>query len=182
MPARKRIGHWQQTFAGRKFWPLDPDPADVCIEDIAHALSLICRFGGHTGAFYSVAQHSCLVSDLLPPPLQLEGLLHDATETYCGDMVQPLKASLPVFRHVEEKIWIAVAQHFGLPVVRSPQVKAADLAVLMAEKRDLLPHALRWSDEFEAIAPMATHIEPMPPEVARAMFLNRFERLTQNES
>lgn len=76
-----------QTYTGRKFWPLDPRPEDVCIEDIAHALSLKCRFGGHCKRFYSVAQHGALVCNTLnvnggrrSPVLLMQGLMHDAAE------------------------------------------------------------------------------------------------------
>src|SRR5262245_27549306 len=101
----QRIGDWMQTISGRKFWPLDPRPEEVCIEDIGHALSLVCRFGGHCHTFYSVAEHSVRVSLLAEDMakssahwtdenirmIALSGLLHDAAEAYIGDMVRPLK-------------------------------------------------------------------------------------------
>lgn len=70
-----RIGDWMQTASGRMFWPVDPRPEDVEINDIAHALSLTCRYCGHVREFYSVAQHSVLVSDAAPAENRLWPLL-----------------------------------------------------------------------------------------------------------
>lgn len=64
----ERAGDWMQTFTGRQFWPMDPRPEDLDILDIAHALSLLCRFGGHCQRFYSVAEHSVHVSTLATAP------------------------------------------------------------------------------------------------------------------
>src|ERR1017187_10636100 len=74
------------TFSGIHFWPLLPNPADIRIEDIAHALSNQCRFAGHAREFYSVAEHSVRVSQLCPPEDALWGLLHDASEAYLTDV------------------------------------------------------------------------------------------------
>ncbi len=75
-----RIGNWLQTYSGIAYWPLDPRPEEVTIEDIAHHLSLICRFGGAVRRFYSVVEYSVLVSRVGPPVYALQCLLHDATE------------------------------------------------------------------------------------------------------
>ena len=48
------------TYTGRHFDPLHPEEALICIEDIAHALSLICRGNGHVKSFFSVGQHCIL--------------------------------------------------------------------------------------------------------------------------
>src|SRR5690554_7094997 len=81
-----------QTYTGRRFYPLDPNPADVCIEDIAHALSRITRFNAHINAeWYSVAEHSVHVSRIVPPEYALAGLLHDASEAYIADVSRPVK-------------------------------------------------------------------------------------------
>ena len=103
-----RKGDWFVTYSGKQFWPLDPQPQDVCVRDIAHHLSLVCRFGGAVRTHYSVAQHSLIVADILPPRLKLRGLLHDATEAYVGDMVRPLKRFMPDYREVENKVWAAI--------------------------------------------------------------------------
>lgn len=90
-----RRGGWMQTYTGKAFYPLDPRPDEVCIDDIAHALSQIPRFGGHARRHYSVAQHSWHMSCLFGNPLlAYQALLHDAQEAYLGDIVQPLKSCL----------------------------------------------------------------------------------------
>jgi hypothetical protein len=87
-----RKGSWQQTFTGRQFWPCDPRPEDVCLEDIAHHLALMCRFGGACRVFYSVAEHSVRVAELVwdrtngDREAALAGLLHDASEAYLVDI------------------------------------------------------------------------------------------------
>jgi len=95
---------WFLTASGKRFWPLDPRPEDICIEDIAHALSHICRFGGHVREPYSVAQHSVIVSMIVKPENALYGLLHDAAEAYAGDMVRPLKRGMPAYRSIESAV------------------------------------------------------------------------------
>ncbi|MDP3133715.1 MAG: phosphohydrolase, partial [Burkholderiaceae bacterium] len=89
------------TFKGNRFYPAEPRIDGIDIEDIAHGLAYQCRFNGQTSAFYSVAQHSLMVADLVPPALRRAALLHDAAEAYLGDMVKPLKALVPDFGHIE---------------------------------------------------------------------------------
>jgi len=104
------------TFSGISFWPLLPNPDDIRIDDIAHALAHQCRFAGHTRLFYSVAEHSVRVSQLCRPEDALWGLLHDASEAYLSDVPAPLK-ELPEFepyRAAERNLQGAVAQRFGL--------------------------------------------------------------------
>ena len=62
------------TWTGKRFNPLKPDATKVDIRDIAHALSQLCRFGGHCTKFYSVAEHSILVSRMVPPEEELAAL------------------------------------------------------------------------------------------------------------
>ena len=95
---------WIQTYTGRKFHPLDPAMTDFDLRDIAHSLSLLCRFNGHCLRFYSVAEHSVRVSRILPDDLKLWGLLHDAGEAYLTDLPRPVKGQMPGFRDMEDKI------------------------------------------------------------------------------
>lgn len=104
------------------------------IGTIAHALSNINRWTGHTLRPFSVAQHSLLVSYLVPPEFALEALLHDATEAYLGDIAAPLKSLLPEYQRLELIHWEWIAEAFGLPRDMSPEVKYADMQALALEK------------------------------------------------
>jgi hypothetical protein len=89
-----RLGNWMQTQFGNQFWPLDPRPEDFDIKEIASALGKACRYAGHCFGFYSVAEHSVLVSQIVPPEFALTALMHDATEAYLVDIPRPLKPYL----------------------------------------------------------------------------------------
>jgi hypothetical protein len=181
------VDGWIQTYTGRKFWPLNPRAQDVCIEDIAWALSHKARFGGHCRAgLYTVAQHSVLVSRHCGPEDALWGLLHDACEAYWPDILSPVKESIrdlagrPCALDVYEgRIQRAVCQRFGLPARCPPSVKAADVLLLATEARDLMapltPGWRRTPENGYAVPPAV--IRPWPPAHARAVFLRRFERL-----
>ena len=177
----ERKGNWMQTFSGLRFWVMDPSPDEVRIEDIAHALSMQCRYNGHCSTFYSVAQHSVLVSHVLerehPPVVQFWGLIHDAAEAYLGDMVRPLKRSMPAYREAEDRVMLAVVQRMGLQgFSEPPAVKWADTVLLSTERRDLMCHKLDWNQE-ELCPPMPARIIPEPPEDAEEGFLLRFRAL-----
>ena len=172
-----RNGDWFQTYSGIQFYPLDPRPEDICIDDIAHALARTCRFGGHTTDFYSVAQHSVMVSHIVQPELAFVGLMHDATEAYCGDVVQPLKYALPDYLNIEDCIWEAVAARFNLPAFISQEVKHADNVALVTERRDLIQHQRQWGEWTRAYTPLENKILPLTPEEAEAVFIIRFNQL-----
>lgn len=166
-----RAGGWMRTWTGRKFWPLDPRPEDVSIEDIAHALANICRFGGHC-PFYSVAQHSVLVSRLVSERLKPLALLHDAAEAYVGDMVRPLKLFMPPFIGVEGRIQRVICQHFCLPWPAPSAVKDADDIMLVVEARILLGvHAEQEWPSCADVPVVDVAFEPLPPDRAEAAFL-----------
>ena len=174
-----RYGDWCCSASGRQFWPEDPRAEDIDIGDIAHALSNLCRFAGHCREFYSVAQHSVLVSLECDPEDALWGLLHDAPEAYIVDLPRPLKRSpaMEAYRRVEDLQVIAVCERFGLPLTPPPSVKRADNAVLAAEARDLMPPASvrRW---HLPEAPVLRRVVPMSPTEAKRCFLSRFRTLT----
>lgn len=181
-----RIGDWMQTAHGR-FYPLDPRPEEIHVEDIARALSRICRFGGHSRAFYSVAQHSVHVSELCEPEHALWGLLHDAAEAYIGDMVRPLKRNsvMGAYRGIEFSIWETVVDRFGLShgeiysLEHPYSVDHADEVMLATEARDLMD--IRDWDSYSDIVAQALpeKIIPWSMERAEDAFLARFYSLTR---
>ncbi|MFO0144076.1 MAG: phosphohydrolase [Betaproteobacteria bacterium] len=174
-PARR--GDWIQTFTGRKFWPLDPRPEDVCIEDIAHALALKCRYTGHCHTFYSVGQHSYCVSYLVPAEDALWGLLHDAAEAYLPDVARPLKKDMPDFHVIEALVMAAICEKFGLQPEQPASVSEADALILGQEKRDLMTAGPSWGP-IDTLPTLGTII-PWPWQSARANFIARFNELTR---
>src|ERR1019366_3376471 len=166
------------TFSGLRFWPLDPDPAKILIEDVAHGLAHQCRFGGHASTFYSVAEHSVHVSQLCLPEHALWGLLHDASEAYLVDLPRPLKL-LPEFaayREAERRLQLAVAARFGLPEDQPASVTEADDTMLWIEA-----HSLLCSMPFEAVRdtrPPFEITEPLLPVEAERLFLARLKELS----
>jgi 5'-deoxynucleotidase YfbR-like HD superfamily hydrolase len=165
------------TFSGNRFYPLEPRIDRVAIEDIAHGLAYQCRFNGQTAEFYSVAQHSLIVAALVPPPLRLAALLHDAAEAYLGDMVKPLKVLLPAFAALEDKVSALIAAAFRIDFSDYEPIKRADLIALATEKRDLMPHsAERWA-YLDDVRALPDAIVLMSPSQAKQAFLAEFARL-----
>jgi 5'-deoxynucleotidase YfbR-like HD superfamily hydrolase len=169
-----------QSRSGRYINFVDPDQSAFCIHDIAHALSHTCRFGGHTRDFYSVAQHSVLVSYLVPENDQFAALMHDAAEAYVGDVPSPLKQLLPEYKVIEKRIEACLFERFGLYDGMPVSVKKADLIMLATEQRDLMTHNSHDLVQWECIRdiePARFKIRAQRPEDARKSFLERFERL-----
>ena len=171
------MSDWMQTASGLAYYPCEPRWSDVRIGDIAASLSKLCRFAGHCASFYSVAEHSVLVSHVVPREYALQGLLHDATEAYCVDVPRPLKRSLPEYQRIEHLNWLAVAKAFGLPEELHESVHEADNAVLLAERDALFTAGpAAWSLPGK---PAKVRIACWRPTRAEAEFLQRFEELTQ---
>lgn len=178
-PSFARNGDWFQTYTGRAIYLIDPRPDEICLEDIAHGLANLCRFNGHVSTFYSVAQHSIFVSEIVPPHLALQALMHDATEAYLGDMVKPLKNSMPAYRSAEDYMWACICAHFNLPVVLDPAVKHADLVALATEREQLMARPpMRWDIDEQRISAASIPLLPVLPPLAEHYFLERFRQLT----
>lgn len=171
----------------------------VRIEDIAHALSQVCRFGGHTRRHYSVAQHCVLVSRLVDPEDALWGLLHDAPEAYMGDLVGPFKREMPErFWKAYEHRWDSVIRHifkvpFGPDIrpwdtaylrrAQERRIKAADILLLGREQIDLMPFGREDAEQLgylDGRRPWTAlpRIRPWSARKARRAFLLRFKELT----
>ena len=170
--------NWIQTASGRQFFPLDHQPEEVFIEDIAHGLAHMCRFNGHTKSFYSVAQHSVLASLLVPEPDALWALLHDASEAYLGDVSRPLKhgGALEGYKAAERRMMEAVVLRFGLGYDEPASVTQADEVLLATEQRDVRPPRNYVPDNPD-VRPLAGRIRTWTPEESRAAFLERLEQL-----
>jgi hypothetical protein len=169
---------WIQTYSGRRFTPTNPNPDAIVIQDIAHSLSMQCRFSGHVKKFYSVAQHSVLVSHICNHEDALWGLMHDATEAYLVDVPRPLKRSgkFDAYLEFEHTMQIAVCKRFGLSEKEPPSVKRADTILLATEARDLMS-PLR-TDWIQPVEPLPFKIDPLGPREAKDLFMKRFFELT----
>lgn len=156
-----------RTITGRYIDVLNPDTGDIVIEDIAHGLAMICRYGGHVAAHYSVGEHSLNVAAQLrrmfgDEHLALAGLLHDASEAYLGDVVRPLKHAddMATYRLVEALMEVQIARRFGVSdVMHDARIKQID--------NEILP----W--EMAMIRDSAVRVAP-DPAVVRAAFLTAF--------
>ena len=172
---------WMQTYTGKKFHPLDPKIEDVDINDIAHALSMICRFTGHVKKFYSVGQHSILASYICDYKDRLSALLHDGSEAYLTDLVRPLKQSggFDNYLDYEKKLQTVIYKKFGLPEDMPVSVKKADNILLTTEARDLMCQLQTgW---YLAEKPLPFKIEPLSQPEIEKMFLERYYELTNDE-
>lgn len=176
-------GDWMQTFTGRKFWPTAARPEDLAVEDVAHALSLVCRYGGHVREFYSVAQHCVLVSRAAEPEHKLWALLHDATEAYVGDMVRPLKLQLPAYVEVEDRLMRVMCERWGLEWPMPTEVKVLDNRILLDERVALLG-AAPGSWQVDGLTPLLAPdpLDPWPSARAEAEYLAAFRALVPEEA
>jgi hypothetical protein len=185
---------WMQTFSGRAFYPLDPRPEDIDINDIAIGLARECRFSGQCRAYYTVAEHSVLVSYDIEERYALEGLLHDAAEAYLRDLTAPVKRALRViesgrggsatgrssYDQLEDAVCRAISARFGLLYPFPDAVKVSDQRVLLAEYRDALDPPPRPRKEMGA--PSSCRVLGLNPQAARQNFLDRFADIMKQRS
>lgn len=174
------------TASGLKYVFSDPDPQSIAIEDVAHQLALTNRWGGCTREPFSVAQHSCLMVEIVKSTeLKKIALLHDATEAYIGDMPRPLKVQSPEFRAFEAKAWKAIVQKFGLLVDPEeplhPEIKKADKLSLKWEAQLFMPPAILLEHPHYSVPEPPPALEklmvPWHWKTARSTFLARFKLL-----
>lgn len=178
-----KLDEWIQTVSGRKFYPFDPRPEDIYVEDIAHALSNMCRFNGHCAWFYSVGQHSVHCSQMAKPEHKLALLLHDATEAFVADIVRPVKRHLVGYKEVEDKIADAVAKRFGIETFDFPELHEIDNRVLMTEVRDIMsPCPEPWNIPYEPYPREVLRIDPWSPRHAYNHFIEQFYNITNGRN
>lgn len=174
---------WMMTFTGRQVFPLAVKPEDVCIEDIAHATAMQCRYNGHVNRFYSVAEHmlhisAALFQDTGDRVLALQGLLHDANETYTGDMIRPvknsLKAALANWKQIEDGNERAIMAALNVPYPLDPRVKEYDYRIIVDEKEALFGPAKPWGWDHKALDVV---IRGYMPDEAKHLYLQQYHKL-----
>ncbi len=144
------MGNYITTYTGKQLDPFRPRAELICVEDIAHALSLLCRGNGHVRTFWSVGQHCiCCAKEAaargMSDRLVLACLLHDASECYLSDVPSPLKAQLPVYQQQEARLMSLLYEKFlgsNLTAEEQAQLKEIDQALLWYDLEHLLgePH------------------------------------------
>jgi len=170
---------WIQTSSGLPIRLDKPFENRYEITDIAHALSNICRFVGHTREFYSVAQHSVLVSQHVPIPVAMDALLHDAAEAYLGDLAHPTKQFCPGYIKLEEQFTQAISESFDISYPIPDVVKTADRRAFTTEVRDLMMTTdhIKKNKQVNSYAPFKERIIPVDPDRALRMFIDRYETI-----
>jgi uncharacterized protein len=176
-------GPYLQTVSGRWVNPFDPDPEQLDADDIARALANQCRFGGHSRTFYSVAQHSVIVSELVEErggdvEDAFAALMHDATEAYLGDMPHPIKHRSELgaaFKEAEDRLEQVIRARFRIkPDV--PEIKGVDRALLATERRAFSGESWHWP-ELEGVEPLDLELTAWPPDEAAVAFTRRYAEL-----
>ncbi|MGD9209193.1 MAG: hypothetical protein PVI90_00380 [Desulfobacteraceae bacterium] len=180
------------TYTGKRFYFSNPQPEMVCLQDIAHALSQLCRFGGHSKHFYSVAEHSVLVSYYVPTPYAAEALLHDAAEAYCGDARTPFKRLLTVktisavdacpvlmtYAMFERQVLKMIFEKYSLFWPLNPIIERADSELFIAEYRTLISEDLpEYLSSMPPLKLIGRTISCYSPSVAKQKFLARAQEL-----
>lgn len=145
----------------------EPTLEMICIEDITHALSMQCRFGGHLSSFYSVAQHSLYCSYLIEDDkLKLAALLHDASEAYLLDIPRPIKNNLTNYKEIEHNLMLLIAEKYGFEYPLPKEVKEVDEIMLQIEWDCLMIKTKHWQ------------LSTMEPYTAKEDFLSMFKYYT----
>ena len=176
---KERQGDWMQVNSGARFYPMDVHPEDINPKDIAHALSLLCRYGGHVDRFYSVAEHCVLMSEAVPPEHALHALLHDATEAYVVDVPRPVKRYLSNYQDIEDNVWLAITEHFDIDPHLPLEVTDADNSIILTERNALMSNAeKRWGLD-EIYTPLPVKVVGLASQFAESRYYNRLMELTK---
>lgn len=171
-----------QTYSGAEFDIWESGPESINVEDIAHSLSLQCRYNGHIRMFYSVAEHSLILSGWIlaqtgDRQLALEALLHDASEAYLCDIPRPFKVHLKEYKLLEERVEKMIATKFALVYPWSPMIKDADTRILLDEQKTLMLVQRPWPSST-GCKPLGVRIRGLNPSEAKQAFLDAYRFLT----
>ena len=173
-----------ETYTGRMFMSLHPDPKDVTIIDIAHHLSNQCRYSGATAWIYSTAQHCCLLADYIQKNggtaldcLQI--LMHDAAEAYLVDIPRPIKQYMPEYRKWDKAINNAIRTWLSIGDLPIPSWQdEVDSRIIMDERAQVMSDSGNdWSHNLE---PLGVEIAPWMPPMAEQQFLMRYAMYTKS--
>jgi hypothetical protein len=177
---------WMQTASRQAVDLAHPDPDTMCLPDIAHALSRICRYNGMTSQHYSVAEHCCHVADYLladhGPEVALAGLMHDASEAYIGDLTYPMQLALgaearAVVKAMHARVWDAIQTKLELQFLDldDPRVRDADRRILLDECEAMLGGPVKpWDVKGE---PLGVRIQGWDAATARREWVARWAEL-----
>lgn len=174
---------WISLLSGGTFNYNRPQESDVNIDDIASALSNVCRFSGHLPRFYSVAQHLVNTSRIVSPDNAFTALMHDTAEAFTNDLPTPLKWAFPIFRELETKIESAMGEKFGFQYPYLPEVKEADTVMLCLEKyyvkndNSIWPLYSKYTKKYVEPYRDFVDLESWQPRRAKREFLERYEEL-----
>ncbi len=177
---------WIELVSGTQFYFGAPEDHMIHVEDVAHALSMLCRFNGHTRRFYSVAEHACIMSDWVmaqpwaTPRDGLTALHHDDAEYVIGDMARPVKVKMPQFKAAETVLDRALARRFGTEYPFPPWLKEIDSRILVDERSNVMnPSTNEWgTDHLKPLGVVFWRVLGRFPAVAKRRYLRRHRRLT----
>lgn len=165
------------TYTGKRFDPREFDEEYVDPRDIAHGLSLCCRYNGQCTTMYSVAEHCLRGSLIIGEDYALEFLLHDAAEAYLGDMIWPLKQFFPEFVELTDVYQDIIYETFGITERHHDIIKEMDDIMHATECRDIMhPDAIDSSNDLLR-PPLEYKLVPLSPYEAEQKYLKRFEQL-----
>lgn len=158
------------TYSGKPLLLHAPDPTQIEIADLAHGLAYQCCFNGQTRYFYSIAQHSMLVAQLVAPQYRLAALLHHGAAAYIGAMPKSLWQLMLEYQFIEKKIMAVLGEKFGIADFATPAIKRAHQIARATEQRDLLCQTSEAAAAPELLAPIPRRIEALPPEEVKYQF------------
>lgn len=164
--------------SGRHFDLADLEAAEISVDDIAHGLAHVCRYAGQCSRFFSVAEHSVLVSQIVPHS-EMSALFHDAAEAIIGDMPAPLKRMLPEYKVIETNIERVIFRSIGITWPPPNEVKQADYQVMATELGVLMPPGTNEWIRRANVSPANVELQFLDPAKAKMLFLDRYNELAR---